>query len=171
MRTTRGSRSWSSADRKSTRLNSSHVESSYAVFCSKKKAEHEGHLPGQVRGGEAGVVQVELHLQLAPGGGRRRVPQPVRHEAVAEPAPDVLQAVEAPVLRLPPGLERPPVVGAVEVSRVEQLQLADHPGEGRPRRRGDRLAAEGREAAVVSSLLDPAPTDTYTLSLHDALPI
>src|SRR5690606_39380520 len=29
-------------DRKSTRLNSSHVKTSYAVFCLKKKSEHEG---------------------------------------------------------------------------------------------------------------------------------
>src|SRR5438874_4028113 len=33
-----------SADRKSTRLNSSHVEISYAVFCSKKKRRHAGRL-------------------------------------------------------------------------------------------------------------------------------
>src|SRR5690349_23273827 len=31
----------STIDRKSTRLNSSHVEISYAVFCLKKKTEHE----------------------------------------------------------------------------------------------------------------------------------
>src|SRR5438874_10951678 len=30
-------------DRKSTRLNSSHVEISYAVFCLKKKIEEHGH--------------------------------------------------------------------------------------------------------------------------------
>src|SRR6266576_5988652 len=30
-------------DRKSTRLNSSHVESSYAVFCLKKKKNHDYH--------------------------------------------------------------------------------------------------------------------------------
>src|SRR5690606_39392313 len=30
----------SSVDRKSTRLNSSHVKTSYAVFCLKKKSEH-----------------------------------------------------------------------------------------------------------------------------------
>src|SRR5690349_23994792 len=30
-------------DRKSTRLNSSHVEISYAVFCLKKKKKKEGH--------------------------------------------------------------------------------------------------------------------------------
>src|SRR6266498_4363543 len=32
-----GARWWSSTDRKSTRLNSSHVRISYAVFCLKKK--------------------------------------------------------------------------------------------------------------------------------------
>src|SRR6266576_4833864 len=31
---------WSSEDRKSTRLNSSHVEISYAVFCLKKKKKN-----------------------------------------------------------------------------------------------------------------------------------
>src|SRR6266702_5311083 len=31
-------------DRKSTRLNSSHVASSYAVFCLKKKKTHEEHI-------------------------------------------------------------------------------------------------------------------------------
>src|SRR5690349_22716380 len=36
-RTRRPARSRSRADRKSTRLNSSHVEISYAVFCLKKK--------------------------------------------------------------------------------------------------------------------------------------
>src|SRR5690349_23115353 len=32
-------------DRKSTRLNSSHVEISYAVFCLKKKTTHRSRLP------------------------------------------------------------------------------------------------------------------------------
>src|SRR6202043_2676801 len=34
--------SWSSIDRKSTRLNSSHVRISYAVFCLKKKNDDDG---------------------------------------------------------------------------------------------------------------------------------
>src|SRR5438874_12521637 len=34
-------KSWKRADRKSTRLNSSHVEISYAVFCLKKKKKTE----------------------------------------------------------------------------------------------------------------------------------
>src|SRR5438874_8198941 len=33
-----------SEDRKSTRLNSSHVEISYAVFCLKKKKKHINHI-------------------------------------------------------------------------------------------------------------------------------
>src|SRR2546426_3193346 len=32
-------------DRKSTRLNSSHLVISYAVFCLKKKIQHVGHTP------------------------------------------------------------------------------------------------------------------------------
>src|SRR5690349_23405884 len=39
-------------DRKSTRLNSSHVEISYAVFCLKKKTDH--HLHGARGGGRGG---------------------------------------------------------------------------------------------------------------------
>src|SRR5437868_10476041 len=40
------------ADRKSTRLNSSHVSISYAVFCLKKKSEHRigDHTPKYERG-------------------------------------------------------------------------------------------------------------------------
>src|SRR5690606_40908734 len=37
----RGASTRSSADRKSTRLNSSHVKISYAVFCLKKKSTHK----------------------------------------------------------------------------------------------------------------------------------
>src|SRR6266576_3722457 len=41
-----GHRTWSSTDRKSTRLNSSHVEISYAVFCLKNKiSERQRHHP------------------------------------------------------------------------------------------------------------------------------
>src|SRR5690349_24160976 len=36
------SRRWPPRDRKSTRLNSSHVEISYAVFCLKKKKKKKG---------------------------------------------------------------------------------------------------------------------------------
>src|SRR5688572_32325937 len=39
-------RSTSARDRKSTRLNSSHSQISYAVFCLKKKKHIHAHLPG-----------------------------------------------------------------------------------------------------------------------------
>src|SRR5690349_22397929 len=42
-------------DRKSTRLNSSHVEISYAVFCLKKKIDGV-HVPGTLREGDGDVV-------------------------------------------------------------------------------------------------------------------
>src|SRR5690349_22143302 len=48
-------------DRKSTRLNSSHVEISYAVFCLKKKTETlVGKLIGQVLG-DGQAVRSEQH--------------------------------------------------------------------------------------------------------------
>src|SRR6266496_5393500 len=39
-------------DRKSTRLNSSHVEISYAVFCLKKKKQHAPHFPRAHKGNQ-----------------------------------------------------------------------------------------------------------------------
>src|SRR5207249_6285843 len=40
----KGERVWSRRDRKSTRLNSSHVSISYAVFCLKKKKAEQGRV-------------------------------------------------------------------------------------------------------------------------------
>src|SRR5439155_17768953 len=39
-----GVRFWDTTDRKSTRLNSSHVAISYAVFCLKKKKENKAYI-------------------------------------------------------------------------------------------------------------------------------
>src|SRR5437773_3616199 len=57
------------ADRKSTRLNSSHITSSYAVFCLKKK-KHEGrntewraaHRASQRDGGSTGLCRSALRV-------------------------------------------------------------------------------------------------------------
>src|SRR2546430_10410991 len=47
--TRRPPRSWSASDRKSTRLNSSHSQISYAVFClKKKKTEHSDKVSDDV---------------------------------------------------------------------------------------------------------------------------
>src|SRR2546421_1321860 len=45
-------------DRKSTRLNSSHDQISYAVFCLKKKNSLDDHVPAFVRGTKLVPVQV-----------------------------------------------------------------------------------------------------------------
>src|SRR3712207_8258377 len=74
-------------DRKSTRLNSSHANISYAVFCLKKKKQARGHRHGGARcyGGEcAGPIVIRVRmggrlvrweapyaLALRGGGGRR----------------------------------------------------------------------------------------------------
>src|SRR2546427_5054705 len=44
------------ADRKSTRLNSSHSQISYAVFCLKKKKKHEHEASEQLKGTDADRV-------------------------------------------------------------------------------------------------------------------
>src|SRR5438874_8912182 len=46
-------------DRKSTRLNSSHVEISYAVFCLKKKKEEIRHIYKRDSGSSIGIVFIE----------------------------------------------------------------------------------------------------------------
>src|SRR3989337_3656093 len=48
------------ADRKSTRLNSSHGSISYAVFCLKQNIQHTSH------SGRAGVLRVPQRLPLHP---------------------------------------------------------------------------------------------------------
>src|SRR3974390_3115015 len=63
-----------SADRKSTRLNSSHLYISYAVFCLKKKTGHSAHPKGA--GGTAAetrklVGQEPVDLKFAGDAGRR----------------------------------------------------------------------------------------------------
>src|SRR6266536_20713 len=104
---------WASAaseDRKSTRLNSSHEWSSYAVFCLKKKN----------------------------GRARRQTP-----------GPENLYA---------------PCKGTVDGSSVRTSAPSPTP---------PRQWPEGCPTAPDCPffLKHPAPTDIYTLSLHDALPI
>src|SRR6266496_3667173 len=62
------------ADRKSTRLNSSHVESSYAVFCLKKKKLHEGQLTRWGATHPDGSVPERFHFGHDLRGEHREVP-------------------------------------------------------------------------------------------------
>src|SRR5256886_12406164 len=59
------------ADRKSTRLNSSHSQTSYAVFCLEKKTAHLGVL------GAFGAAATLLFAMLAGVGGDRLRPRPI----------------------------------------------------------------------------------------------
>src|SRR5690349_5053494 len=54
------------SDRKSTRLNSSHVEISYAVFCLKKKSVYVGQLTQLQRDAGDSFLSNSLHLRLPP---------------------------------------------------------------------------------------------------------
>src|SRR5258707_3010268 len=58
---------WNPQDRKSTRLNSSHANISYAVFCLKKKKTHRRGV------GDRGLAEP---LDAGGGGGVRRASQP-----------------------------------------------------------------------------------------------
>src|SRR5256886_5632542 len=72
--------SWSAStsDRKSTRLNSSHSQISYAVFCLKKKNRHQPEPMGLLRPGPRGAAAAEarggagLQALLRHGAGRLR---------------------------------------------------------------------------------------------------
>src|SRR2546427_1933061 len=48
-------------DRKSTRLNSSHSQISYAVFCLKKKKKHQRHRQTRQHMSHAGATRLEGH--------------------------------------------------------------------------------------------------------------
>src|SRR5690349_5894638 len=134
----------SGGDRKSTRLNSSHVESSYAVFCLKKKIiELASRLPS--------LAQIGLGMQdqqRATGRGFDRLPilESIQVEIEGGIGTDI--AAKIHMMRESGGAE---VLGAV----------------------GEIVAAvDGPEVAEPDFLFtDTATTEIYTLSLHDALPI
>src|ERR1035438_9594973 len=62
----------SNADRKSTRLNSSHLGISYAVFCLKKKNKKPPHLPDCARRRDRAIPQATSRRRLQCPRLRRR---------------------------------------------------------------------------------------------------
>src|SRR6266571_1162121 len=72
------------ADRKSTRLNSSHMSNSYAVFCLKKK--------NRGRGARARRPRVHGRRQPERHHGRRQAGRHGRRRDAVQPAQDVLDA-------------------------------------------------------------------------------
>src|SRR5262245_5122046 len=159
-------------DRKSTRLNSSHLGSSYAVFCLKKKTD-AGTGEG-TRSGAAPPPQSEGGPR--PGHDLSEVPAqgaapPLRVGCRPGRRPGALAA-----WRTAPGTARRPPGSAGAV--VPAQSAAGLPG-GRPAAgRGQRCASGALAVAAGRGELShrfcstqTAPTDIYTLSLHDALPI
>src|SRR2546430_9828119 len=70
----------SGKDRKSTRLNSSHSQISYAVFCLKKKHEHESG--ARIDSNAPVALEAELERLVLVVFGIRRLPVGVRLPAV-----------------------------------------------------------------------------------------
>src|SRR5256885_4001637 len=86
------SQRWSNPDRKSTRLNSSHLVISYAVFCLKKKT-HQLRLGRSSRAsGRAGGSRDRPHLRGGVGG--RAVSSP-RLSADSKPCPLCLRCLHS----------------------------------------------------------------------------
>src|SRR5207253_3906653 len=56
-------------DRKSTRLNSSHVAISYAVFCLKKKNTHASRAAGNALSANPIPSNIQCHRVIRTGGG------------------------------------------------------------------------------------------------------
>src|SRR5262245_59794341 len=135
-------------DRKSTRLNSSHLGTSYAVFCLKKKNRRERRHRG--RGREDAV----------------RLARPARRRAGGEQG---LQGQQRRLATRPLGRHQ----------RGARLRRSAPLPHRRPDRdaQGHRRVGDGASQGLPRPphhpffFNDTAPTEIYTLSLHDALPI
>src|SRR5204862_81901 len=164
------------ADRKSTRLNSSHVESSYAVFCWKKNNA----------GARVGAEEADDGVVIADqAGGRCGSAGRVAGDADSDAGVDAVHYNEVVELRLLhvrlATMECEAVVVVVEHDGVVDEEAVGAAGSGRA---GGRLVlsvnGDAVSAVVIDDLvaeggvfffIDIPATETYTLSLHDALPI
>src|SRR5690349_7864894 len=145
-----------SADRKSTRLNSSHVETSYAVFCLKKKSATRAS--GRRSTASWPCCWRRASMRRGGGcpstclGGRCRASRP---RAVIEEAAS-LEAQEGLI-------DRQAVARTGEQLRHHTVVVSLH----------DVLHLHGlnHHERLAFFFNDTATTEIYTLSLHDALPI
>src|SRR5690242_16236666 len=150
----RAARAAAGADRKSTRLNSSHMSISYAVFCLKKKINGGGKRT-------LGKLDPELDRHRSVISEARQRPL----EAAVAPHGGVQTAREFEKLA-EPGAQRGQHVVEFCARWLGQLTVGCAPELKLQRGRHEPLLG-----AVVFFFNDPATTEIYTLSLHDALPI
>src|SRR6266571_1775913 len=139
-----------SLDRKSTRLNSSHMSISYAVFCLKKKIKPERH-PARPPPRRNRISQCVVQLSQRRGTRRRRLGPPrcllpretrrdLRHRGAYRRGQDHAHLPAAALLRYS--------------ARADPSRRHGHSHD-----------------LVVFFFNDTPTTEIYTLSLHDALPI
>src|SRR5690349_19006461 len=183
-------------DRKSTRLNSSHVEISYAVFCLKKKTLTENSPSSMVPSAGPGISS-NFSVFLLP-----LTPRPPR--STLFPYTTLFRSAAH-------GLDLPVVVGHVEIVYEAYIPIAElafaavpgghdtaanrseeHTSELQSRRDLvcrlllEKKNSDGKFTVIdgpfggtrdflkfqcVSFTADPPTSEIYTLSLHDALPI
>src|SRR5690606_17802359 len=155
-------------DRKSTRLNSSHVKISYAVFCLKKKKEKRG-----------GAHQDCSSLDLSVRAVRRSQHSPRRRTSQPEPIPSsvipaLLHDPATPEIstlslhdalpicrgRADPRVSRARPAGAGR--HDQRREVADHPPIARSRQRSEEHTSElqSRENLVCRLLLEKKKRET-----------
>src|SRR5690349_21426793 len=167
----------SATDRKSTRLNSSHVENSYAVFCLKKKRAGDDAVDDCVSAEVLRELLQLLETQCRVGW----IPR-ILEEAVHLIARDHTKRPRVDfVLHARPqrsgALDARACVGAGDAEggdeQTRSLGVRPSLGEsdGGEEGREAQEARGGQRVTLHFFFTDAATTEIYTLSLHDALPI
>src|SRR5947199_304834 len=164
------------SDRKSTRLNSSHLGISYAVFCLKKKKITMHLAPNGPRarpGGPCATPRPARPRTTAPRSARRR--RTLRHPRgrrgrrprarAHAPRPRELAVRIGPATLL--------VSSPFWYRLVRRTRFGSVPGGGLVVAKTGRFvtATVAVRAPSIFFFNDTATTEIYTLSLHDALPI
>src|SRR5256886_629536 len=148
-------------DRKSTRLNSSHSQISYAVFCLKKKNKPD-RLKDRTQVAQPGQTRV-----LVPLGADRTDPDWIAHQALG---PRVVLVAARPIEAKLIGQRNLVLEVTIEVTPplgIEQLWMT------RPSFElvNYRLRHQMEVAYLFFFFNHPAPPDFYPFPPHDALPI
>src|SRR5690349_1662833 len=158
-------------DRKSTRLNSSHVEISYAVFCLKKKIFRPQPAPDVSYFQEVGQLygydkQVAAYDGTNPNSGAKVM-------YATEQNNRLWSALGGLGVSIGAGATTGLIVNA-NISAIRPFLGSEHI-DWNVQQQSEEFEAENTEAAESAEtdffFNDTATTEIYTLSLHDALPI